>query len=45
MAGWMWHLRDIVEQQKICAWAALDLWSRNKETVLQKIVSEIKTPD
>ena len=34
--GW-WHLRDIVEQQKICAWAALDLAARNKETVLQNM--------
>jgi hypothetical protein len=31
--GW-WRLRDIVEQQKICAWALLDLAARNKETVL-----------
>ncbi len=31
--GW-WHLRDIVEQQKIAAWAMLDLAARNKETVL-----------
>jgi hypothetical protein len=31
--GW-WRLRDIVEQQKISAWALLDLAARNKETVL-----------
>jgi len=31
--GW-WHLRDIVEQQKVAAWAIQDLAARNKETVL-----------
>jgi hypothetical protein len=31
--GW-WRLRDIVEQQKISAWALLDIAARNKETVL-----------
>ena len=31
--GW-WHLRDIVERQKISAWATLDLTARNKDTVL-----------
>jgi hypothetical protein len=31
--GW-WRLRDIVEQQKISAWALLDLAARNRETVL-----------
>jgi hypothetical protein len=31
--GW-WKLRDIVEQQKISAWAVLDMGARNKETVL-----------
>jgi hypothetical protein len=31
--GW-WRLRDIVEQQKIAAWALLDLAARHKETVL-----------
>jgi len=32
--GW-WHLRDIVEQQKIAAWALLDMAARNRETVLR----------
>jgi hypothetical protein len=31
--GW-WRLRDIVEQQKIAAWATVDLAARNRETVL-----------
>ncbi len=31
--GW-WHLRDIVERQKVAAWAVLDLAARNKDTVL-----------
>jgi len=31
--GW-WRLRDIVEQQKIAAWALLDLAARHKATVL-----------
>ncbi len=31
--GW-WTLRDIVEQQKISAWALLDQMARNRETVL-----------
>ena len=31
--GW-WTLRDIVEQQKISAWALLDHMARNKRTVL-----------
>lgn len=31
--GW-WRLRDIVERQKISAWAALDVAARNRETVL-----------
>jgi len=32
--GW-WRLRDIVEQQKVAAWALLDMAARNKETVLR----------
>ena len=31
--GW-WRVRDIVEQQKISAWATVDLAARNRETVL-----------
>jgi len=33
--GGVWHLRDIVDRQKVAAWAALDLAARNKETVLE----------
>ncbi len=32
--GW-WRLRDIVEQQKISAWALQDMAARNRETVLR----------
>jgi len=32
--GW-WHVRDIVEQQKIAALAIVDIAARNKETVLR----------
>ena len=32
--GW-WHLSDIVNQQKVSAWALLDMAARNKETVLK----------
>lgn len=32
--GW-WTLRDIVEQQKISAWATLDMAARNKDTLLR----------
>lgn len=32
--GW-WHLSDIVNQQKISAWALLDMAARNKETILK----------
>jgi len=35
--GW-WHLRDIVEQQKIAAWALQDMAARNRETVLRNQV-------
>lgn len=31
--GW-WRLRDIVERQKVSAWAVLDLAARNRETVV-----------
>jgi hypothetical protein len=31
--GW-WRLRDVVDRQKVSAWAVLDLAARNKETVL-----------
>jgi hypothetical protein len=31
--GW-WHLRDIVERQKVSAWAVLDIAARNRQTVL-----------
>jgi hypothetical protein len=31
--GW-WRVRDIVEQQKVAAWATVDLAARNRETVL-----------
>ncbi len=39
--GW-WRLRDIVEQQKISAWAALDLAARHKETVLRNAYMKAK---
>jgi hypothetical protein len=35
--GGTWHLRDIVERQKVSAWATLDLAARNKETVLRNM--------
>ncbi len=35
--GW-WHLRNIVEQQKLAAWSVLDLAARNKETVLKTAI-------
>ena len=31
--GW-WHLRDIVDRQKVSAWATLDLAARNREIIL-----------
>jgi len=39
--GW-WHLRDIVEQKKISAWALLDLAARHKETVLWNAYQKAK---
>jgi hypothetical protein len=35
--GGVWHLRDIVDRQKISAWATLDLAARNKETLLRNM--------
>lgn len=35
--GW-WRVRDIVEQQKIAAWALQDMAARNRETVLRNQV-------
>ena len=35
--GW-WRLRDIVEQQKISAWAVLDCAARNRDTILRNAV-------
>ena len=34
--GW-WRVRDIVEQQKIAAWATVDLAARNRQTVLRNM--------
>lgn len=34
--GW-WRVRDIVEQQKIAAWATVDLAARNREIVLRNM--------
>ena len=42
--GW-WRVRDIVEQQKIAAWATVDLAARNREVVLLEHVSEGHPPD
>ncbi len=39
--GW-WRLRDIVEQQKISAWAVLDLAARHRETVLRNAYLKAK---
>jgi hypothetical protein len=39
--GW-WRLRDIVERQKVSAWAALDIAARNKETVLRNAYLKAK---
>jgi hypothetical protein len=40
--GGVWHLRDIVDRQKISAWATLDLAARNKETVLRNAYFKAK---
>ncbi len=39
--GW-WRLRDIVERQKVAAWATLDLAARNRETVLWNAYQKAK---
>ena len=39
--GW-WRLRDIVERQKVSAWAILDLAARNKDTVLRNSYQKAK---
>ncbi|MHB8054565.1 MAG: M14 family metallopeptidase [Candidatus Aminicenantales bacterium] len=39
--GW-WKLRDIVDRQKISAWAVLDLAARNRETVLRNAFLKAK---
>ena len=39
--GW-WRLRDIVEQQKIAAWALLDLAARYRETILRNAYTKAK---
>jgi hypothetical protein len=39
--GW-WRLRDIVERQKVSAWALLDLAARNRETVLWNAYQKAK---
>ncbi len=39
--GW-WRLRDIVERQKVSAWAAVDLAARNRETVLRNAYLKAK---
>ena len=40
--GGTWRLRDIVERQKVSAWAALDLPARNKETILENAYLKAK---
>ena len=37
--GW-WTLRDIVEQQKVSAWALLDCAARNKDIVLRNAIKK-----
>jgi hypothetical protein len=39
--GW-WRLRDIVERQRVSAWALLDLAARNRETVLRNAYMKAK---
>jgi len=39
--GW-WRLRDIVEQQYVSAWAALDIAARHRETVLRNAYLKAK---
>ena len=39
--GW-WRVRDIVEQQKIAAWATVDIAARNRETVLWNAYQKAK---
>ena len=39
--GW-WRLRDIVEQQKVSAWAALDMAARHRETALRNAYLKAK---
>ncbi len=39
--GW-WRLRDIVDRQKVSAWAVLDLAARNRETVLWNAYQKAK---
>ncbi len=39
--GW-WTLREIVEQQKICSWATLDIAARYKDMVLRNTVLKAK---
>jgi hypothetical protein len=39
--GW-WRLRDIIERQKVSAWATLDLAARNRETVLWNAYQKAK---
>lgn len=41
LGGW-WKLRDIVEQQKIAAWAVLDLAARHRETILENAYVKAK---
>jgi hypothetical protein len=40
--GGTWHLRDIVDRQKVSAWATLDLAARNKEMVLENAYLKAK---